>query len=104
MGFKGGHSLYRKISANAFVPDIETPTLVLTSLDDPITKYKSVPIFDIKRNPNMVCAVLPKGGHIEFPYRTEDEETGKPFTSNYVENIVFDFFERVHDYNSSTKL
>lgn len=48
LGYKGGHSLYRAISCNAFVPDIETPVFVLTAKDDPITKYKNVPIYDIK--------------------------------------------------------
>jgi len=68
LGFKGGHSLYRAISCNAFVPDIETPVFVLTAKDDPITTYKNVPIYDIKQNPNMFLAALPKGGHIEFSY------------------------------------
>lgn len=97
-GFKGGHSLYRHISCNAFVPDIDTPVFVFTSKDDPITKYKNVPVIDIKRNPNMFLISVPYGGHCEFSYPKVDPETGVPYHSNYVEHVAFKYFDRVHDY------
>ena len=88
-GFKGGISLYRHTSCNAFIPNIETPVFVFTAKDDPITKYKNVPISDIQRNPNMFLISVPLGGHCEFCYRKVDSATGKPYHSNYVENIAF---------------
>ena len=73
--------------------------LVVTSEDDPITKYKSVPVFDIKRNPNMILAVLPNGGHCEFSYRKRDAVTGKTYYSNYMEEIAFEYFAKVKEYD-----
>lgn len=86
------------------MPNIETPVFVLIAKDDPITRYKYVPVYEIKNNPNMFLAVLAKGGHIEFPYVKTDQASGKPFYSNYVENIVFEYFEAVHEFNHSEKL
>lgn len=85
LGHKGGHTLYRKISCGFFVPNIETPTFVLTAKDDPITKYKHVPIYEIKQNPNIFLIATPYGGHCEFSYKKVDPQTGKPYYSNYVE-------------------
>ena len=90
---KGAHSFYRKVSCNVFVPDIKTPTFVFTAKDDPITRYKHVPIEDIKRNPNMFLISVPNGGHCEFSYQKMDPETGKLYWSNYVENVVFNYFD-----------
>ena len=85
------------------MPDIDTPVFVLVAKDDPITRFKHVPIYDIKCNPNMFLGVLPNGGHIEFPYVKEDKATGKPYYSNYVENIAFKYFDAVHDFHNQEK-
>ena len=103
MGHKGGHTLYRSISCNEFVPDIDTPVFVLTAKDDPITKYKSVPVFDIRRNPNMFLIATPYGGHCEFNYRKIDEATGKSYLGNYVENLAFAYFDRVRQFKEIEK-
>ena len=66
LGFKGSHSLYRATSCDVFIPDIYVPTFVITAKDDPITKYKCVPIDDLKRNSNILLAVYEKGGHCDF--------------------------------------
>ena len=66
LGFKGEHSLYRALSCNAYVPDLYAPTFVITAKDDPITKYKCVPIEDLKRNPNVLVAIYNRGGHCDF--------------------------------------
>ena len=100
LGFKGSHQLYRSMSCNAGVPNIDTPVYVLVAKDDPITRYKHVPIHDIKQNPNMFLGVLAHGGHIEFPYIKRDEASGKTYYSNYVEEIAFQYFEAVHQFHS----
>jgi len=48
------------------LPDIKTPVLALVAKDDPITKFKLLPIDDIKRNENFVLIVSDYGGHCEF--------------------------------------
>ena len=54
------------MSCNVFLPDVKTPTFVITAKDDPITKIKCVPIDDLKRNPNMLLAIYNNGGHCDF--------------------------------------
>ena len=95
LGFKGSHQLYRTLSCNAVVPEIQTPVFVLVAKDDPITRYKHVPIQEIKQNPNMFLCAMAHGGHIEFPYCKLDQATGKTYYSNYVENVAFRYFEAV---------
>ena len=96
-GFKGVHSLYRAISCNVFIPNIYAPTLVITAKDDPITKYKCVPLDDLKRNPNIMTVVYGVGGHCDFferpSTRSEHPATGKKSYQHFVTRATMEYFE-----------
>lgn len=62
-GYKGSSRLFRNISCDQFIADIETPLLALVTKDDTITDYKFVPVDDYKRNPNVLLLILEQGGH-----------------------------------------
>ena len=62
-GYRGASRLFRHISCDVFIPQIETPLFALTAKDDSITDYDFVPIDDLKRNPNIILAVVERGGH-----------------------------------------
>jgi len=65
-GYRGASRLFRNISCDAYVPSIETPLLALVTKDDAITDFKFVPQEDLKRNPNVILAVLERGGHCDL--------------------------------------
>ena len=67
-GYNGASRLFRKVSCDAFVSQIETPLLALVTKDDSITDYKFVPKDDLKRNPNIILATLERGGHCDLFY------------------------------------
>lgn len=65
-GYKGASRLFRNISCDAFVSQIETPLLALSTKDDSITDFKFMPVEDLKRNPNVILATLECGGHCDL--------------------------------------
>ena len=76
-GYKGASRLFRNVSCDAFVSQIETPLLALATRDDSITDFKFMPVGDLKRNPNVIVAILERGGHCDLFFQNKDEE-GKP--------------------------
>ena len=40
--------------------------LAVSTKDDSITDFKFVPVGDLQRNPNVIFAVLEKGGHCDL--------------------------------------
>jgi predicted alpha/beta-fold hydrolase len=40
--------------------------MFLIAKDDPITRFKDVPLDDLQRNPNFIVGVSDLGGHCEF--------------------------------------
>mmetsp|Transcript_37181 Transcript_37181/g.48925 ORF Transcript_37181/g.48925 Transcript_37181/m.48925 type:complete len:113 (+) Transcript_37181:853-1191(+) len=65
-GYRGASRLFRNVSCDAYVSQIETPTLALATKDDSITDFKFVPVEDLTRNPNVMFATLEKGGHCDL--------------------------------------
>lgn len=65
-GYRGASRLFRKVSCDAYVPQIETPLLALVTKDDAITDFKFVPKEDLQRNPNVILAILERGGHCDL--------------------------------------
>jgi len=62
--------MFRSVSCDAYVSQIETPLLALSTKDDTITDYKFVPVSDMTRNPNIIFATLEKGGHCDLFFQT----------------------------------
>lgn len=73
-GYKGASRLFREVSCDAFVHSIETPLLALSTKDDSITDFRFVPVEDLKRNPNVILALLEKGGHCDLFFQERDQE------------------------------
>ena len=73
-GYRGASRLFRNVSCDAFVPSIETPLLALATKDDSITDFKFVPVGDLKRNPNVMLAVLEKGGHCDLFFQNKEAD------------------------------
>ena len=73
-GYRGASRLFRNVSCDAFMPSIETPLLALATKDDSITDFKFVPVGDLKRNPNVMLAVLEKGGHCDLFFQNKEAD------------------------------
>ena len=95
---KGKLSLYRDLSCMSHLPRITTPTFVITANDDPIIKAKTVPIDDLKRNPNILHAHFSHGGHANFFTTEIDEKTNKDVHSPYVTKLAMQYFDEVDNY------
>lgn len=65
-GFDGAMDYYLKCSCRQFLPDIKTPTLILTAQDDPFLGETCYP-YEEARNSEFVFLHVPKyGGHVGF--------------------------------------
>lgn len=62
-GSKSVTEYYNKASCLFRIKDIDIPTLVLLSKDDPIINYGIVPIDTCKANENVIVAVTKNGSH-----------------------------------------
>lgn len=94
-GYRGASRLFRCISCDAYVSQIETPTFALATKDDTITDFKFVPVDDLERNPNVILAILEKGGHCNLFFKDEQDgshETLAPF-------LAMEFFEKAEKYH-----
>jgi len=60
--------LYKNVSCNRFLHNIQVPVMFLIAKDDPITQFGVVPLNDLKRNPNFMVGLTEYGGHCEFFY------------------------------------
>ena len=63
-GFAGAHDYYAQTSSVAVLPNIETPTTILTAADDPIVPgeiFRSVPAL-----PRLSLRMPRHGGHVAF--------------------------------------
>jgi len=63
VGYKGASRLFRNISCDAFLSQIDTPLLVVTTKDDTITDFNFVPVNELCSNSNVIFASLERGGH-----------------------------------------
>ena len=88
-GFNSGAMLWRHISCDRYLPNIKIPVMALVAKDDPITKYRFLPINEINANENFVLAVSDKGGHCEFYY-----SDGKMYR-RFAPLVVIKFFNEI---------
>eukprot|EP00347_Sterkiella_histriomuscorum_P021559 403333555 len=66
LGYNSIQSLYRNVSCDRFVSNINVPFLVLHSQDDPICPTTQIPYDDLLRNPNVMIIQTKIGGHCDF--------------------------------------
>ncbi|CAH9064531.1 hypothetical protein PSECIP111951_03375 [Pseudoalteromonas holothuriae] len=64
-GFKGAEDYYTKASAQSYLNDIKTPTLLIHAKDDPMLSSQAVPNAS-QVSGNVTLAVSETGGHVGF--------------------------------------
>jgi predicted alpha/beta-fold hydrolase len=65
-GFKNAYDYWKKNSSKQFIPSIKTPTLLITSQDDPFLSNSCIPVKEAKNNSNFVLEPTSYGGHVGF--------------------------------------
>ena len=65
-GFSGADDYYTRSSAIRFVPRIGVPALMVHARDDPLVPFGPLMRPELSRNPNIVMATPPHGGHVAF--------------------------------------
>ena len=75
------------------MPDIDTPTFVLTAEDDCITKFKFVPLDDLRRNPNIIVGVTGTGAHCDFLMPIKDKNGRFAYYEHYAKRLAIKYLE-----------
>lgn len=65
-GFKNAFDYWKKNSSKQFIPAIKTPTLLITSNDDPFLSNSCIPVTEAKGNSNFILELTNYGGHVGF--------------------------------------
>ena len=65
-GFAGADEYYRSQSSGPLVPSIRTPTMIITSVDDPLCSAGSIPYEAIEQSPFLTSQICQRGGHVAF--------------------------------------
>ncbi len=65
-GFTGAEDYYQRSSSGRSIEDIQIPTLLIHSADDPFLPAKCIPRRQAHENPNIVTAFANRGGHVGF--------------------------------------
>ncbi len=65
-GFKDAEDYYEKSSSKQYIPAIKTPTLLVTSLDDPFFSSECYPFREANQNPHFFLEATKYGGHVGF--------------------------------------
>ncbi len=63
-GFKSKREYYDKCSSMHFIPDIKIPTLILSSIDDPVVDAHA--LVKVEHGKNVDIILTDKGGHVGF--------------------------------------
>jgi len=65
-GFKDANDYYATSSCNQYLPNITTPTLLITSLDDPFFSTGSYPFEEAEASRHFFMEATKYGGHVGF--------------------------------------
>lgn len=65
-GFVDAEDYYARSSSLQFLPDINIPTLLVNSLDDPFLPDTCYPVNQAENNPNLFLEMPRFGGHVGF--------------------------------------
>lgn len=86
-GYKDAKDFYTQGSANNFIANISTPTLLVNALNDPILTPSCFPKTLAKNNSNFHLEITERGGHVGFSW------PGKKFA--WSEWRALNFFTRI---------
>lgn len=73
-GFQGADDYYARSSARRLINQIQLPTLLLTSQDDPFVPFAPFQDPAIGKNPNLTMVAPRSGGHCAFISRESGDE------------------------------
>jgi len=62
--YRDSDHYYDYNSPHKTLSNIAVPTLIINAADDPVISFKSIPVDDVERNPNLYLVVTHRGGHI----------------------------------------
>ena len=65
-GFSGAEDYWKKASSKPYLKSIETPTLLITSEDDPFLAAECYPVKEAKVSKNFYLEITKYGGHVGF--------------------------------------
>lgn len=65
-GYSGAEDYWKKASSKPYLKFIETPTLLITSKDDPFLAEECYPIKEAKASKNFYLEITKYGGHVGF--------------------------------------
>lgn len=65
-GFADADDYYRRSSSGPRVGSVAVPTLMIQAEDDPFLPASAIPYEQIRRNPFLLTAFTPRGGHVGF--------------------------------------
>lgn len=65
-GFKGAVDYYEQCSSRKVIPDIQTPTLLIHSQEDPMCPVEAMPMGEIYENTFTDYIITDRGGHVGF--------------------------------------
>lgn len=68
-GFLSAADYYQQYQTTPALPDINTPTLIIRSIDDPFLSPDDIPHSVIENNPCLTPAITKYGGHAAFAER-----------------------------------
>ena len=63
LGYRNADDYYKGISSGKYIKNINKPFLIISSKDDPISFYKSIPMDDICDNENIIFILTDRGAH-----------------------------------------
>jgi len=97
-GFSNTQDYYRENSSINHLPHILIPTLILNSMDDPISPHELIPFNLPTNNENIIVVTTEKGGHLGWC-----EGLLRP-TSHWHERVALEFADAVVTWNKSKKV
>ncbi len=88
-GFEDAMDYYIKASAAPFLKDIQIPTLLLHSKDDPLLPYEPLLSRECQSNPYLTIGLTQQGGHVGFVQSAHEPDRA------WAENRALEFLDTV---------
>ncbi len=87
-GFEDAQEFYFHCSAKYRLHRIDTPTLIINSLDDPLLTEESYPVESIEENKYLTALYTKKGGHVAFLQRGQKQSFAEETASSFINAII----------------
>jgi len=86
-GFSSAFDYYRKVSAVSLLPQINLPTLVIHSKDDPLLPWEPLAGSEIADHATLLVHLTASGGHVAFIAKDKQKDIDR----SWAENRLIDF-------------